>query len=237
MSRIVPRVVKPSRMSAGSISCRPNAHVVYSVNSPVRRISSLVPRWPQGEFSSLFRLLDDYGNHAMHRGVDRSGGFSSFSPSFDVRETEEAYHLEGETPGFTQENIEIEFTDPQTLLIKGRMERKSSSGSPAIEAAVNSADSSTETIEQPTSTTESNADSATTASPPTPAESAADAPVKADRDGYYWVTERSYGKFSRTFGFPSKVDQDAVKATLKDGILSIVVPKSATPAAKRILIE
>jgi len=174
----------------------------------------------------------------MHRGVGRSGGFSSsFSPSFDVRETEEAYHLEGETPGLTQENIEIEFTDPQTLLIKGRMERKSSSGSPPTEAAANSTDSSTETSEQPASTTESNADGAATASPPTPAESTADAPVKADHDGHYWVTERSYGEFSRTFGFPSKVDQDVVKATLKDGILSIVVPKSATPAAKRILIE
>ncbi|KAI5289691.1 hypothetical protein KEM52_000693 [Ascosphaera acerosa] len=41
----------------------------------------------------------------------------------------------------------------------------------------------------------------------------------------YWVTERTTGAFHRTFNFPSRVDQDRVTATLRDGLLSIYVPK------------
>ena len=41
----------------------------------------------------------------------------------------------------------------------------------------------------------------------------------------YWVSERSVGEFSRSFSFPVRVDQDAVHASMKNGILSIVVPK------------
>jgi len=40
----------------------------------------------------------------------------------------------------------------------------------------------------------------------------------------YWISERATGSFSRQFSFPQPVDSDAVKASLKNGILSIVVP-------------
>ena len=33
------------------------------------------------------------------------------------------------------------------------------------------------------------------------------------------------GEFSRTFGFPGSIDQDAVTASFEDGILSIAMPK------------
>jgi HSP20 family molecular chaperone IbpA len=42
----------------------------------------------------------------------------------------------------------------------------------------------------------------------------------------YWPTERSMGEFSRNFNFPVLVDQDGVTANLKDGILSVLVPKA-----------
>ena len=42
----------------------------------------------------------------------------------------------------------------------------------------------------------------------------------------YWYSERSVGEFARTFGFPTPIDQDKVKASLKDGVLHVVVPKT-----------
>lgn len=42
---------------------------------------------------------------------------------------------------------------------------------------------------------------------------------------HYWVSERSTGSFQRTFKFSSKIDQDNVTAGLKNGVLSLRVPK------------
>ena len=53
----------------------------------------------------------------------------------------------------------------------------------------------------------------------------------------YWVSERSVGEFHRSFTFPGKVDQEAVKASLKNGILSVVVPKSTVKEARKIEIS
>ncbi|KAI5803442.1 heat shock protein 30 [Peziza echinospora] len=48
----------------------------------------------------------------------------SFSPKFDVFETSKDYVLEGELPGLQdKKKIEIEFSDPQTLVIRGRIEK------------------------------------------------------------------------------------------------------------------
>ena len=53
----------------------------------------------------------------------------------------------------------------------------------------------------------------------------------------YWVSERSVGEFHRAFSFPSRVNQDEVKASLKNGILSVVIPKAPTYQAKRINVD
>lgn len=52
----------------------------------------------------------------------------------------------------------------------------------------------------------------------------------------YWVHERATGRFERGFRFPSLVDRDNVKANLKDGVLSIVVPK-VERKERRIVVE
>merc|ERR1712063_171386 len=53
----------------------------------------------------------------------------------------------------------------------------------------------------------------------------------------HWIAERYTGSFTRPFKFPSKVDQEAVKASLKDGILAITLPFARKPESKRIQIE
>ena len=52
---------------------------------------------------------------------------STFTPRFDVRETANAYVLHGDLAGLQRDNVRVEFADPQTLVIRGRVERVSES--------------------------------------------------------------------------------------------------------------
>ncbi len=53
----------------------------------------------------------------------------------------------------------------------------------------------------------------------------------------YHVIERSYGEFSRSLRLPAKVDVDRVKASYKNGVLEIVMPKAEPVQTKKIKIE
>jgi HSP20 family protein len=50
----------------------------------------------------------------------------------------------------------------------------------------------------------------------------------------YHQVERGHGEFSRTFRLPVDVDASGIAAELKDGVLTIVVPKAAGPGPRRI---
>jgi HSP20 family protein len=52
----------------------------------------------------------------------------------------------------------------------------------------------------------------------------------------YHRVERTSGKFSRSFYLPQTVQTDAIKATYRDGILEIHVPKAEEAKAKQIAI-
>ncbi|POS85271.1 hypothetical protein EPUL_003725 [Erysiphe pulchra] len=60
---------------------------------------------------------------------------------------------------------------------------------------------------------------------------------KQETESTFWVMERNVGEFSRSFGFPVPVDQDGVKASLKNGILSVIVPKAKKQESRRITIQ
>lgn len=53
----------------------------------------------------------------------------------------------------------------------------------------------------------------------------------------YYAVERSYGSFSRTFTLPAGCDLDHVKAELKEGVLTLVVPKKEATQPKRISLK
>jgi len=50
----------------------------------------------------------------------------------------------------------------------------------------------------------------------------------------YHRVERGHGSFSRGFSLPEPIDVDGVTADLKDGILTVTIPKSRDRAARRI---
>ncbi|KAL9044752.1 MAG: hypothetical protein Q9214_002128, partial [Letrouitia sp. 1 TL-2023] len=86
-----------------------------------RAMSTLFPQFPTPALSPFFRDLD---------ALFPSEGFFArppqsrpFTPRFDVREVGSAYELQGELPGIKQEDIEIQFIDANTLVIKGKTER------------------------------------------------------------------------------------------------------------------
>ena len=49
--------------------------------------------------------------------------------------------------------------------------------------------------------------------------------------------ERSYGTFRRTFAIPRMIDQEKIKASYKDGVLRIVLPKKEHVYPKQITVE
>ena len=53
----------------------------------------------------------------------------------------------------------------------------------------------------------------------------------------YYYAERSYGSFSRTLNLPTKVQPDKVKASFKNGILEVHLPKAEEAKPKEVKIE
>jgi HSP20 family protein len=47
--------------------------------------------------------------------------------------------------------------------------------------------------------------------------------------GHYHQVERGHGSFQRTFEFADAVNQTGIAADLRDGVLTVILPKSAAP--------
>lgn len=56
-------------------------------------------------------------------------------------------------------------------------------------------------------------------------------------DGHYSRVERVSGKFVRTFTLPDNVQTDAIKASFKDGVLELSIPKIAKQEPRRIEVQ
>jgi HSP20 family protein len=51
------------------------------------------------------------------------------------------------------------------------------------------------------------------------------------------VVERTYGAFSRMMRLPASVAADKIKATFKNGVLSVILPKTEEAQQKAISIS
>lgn len=53
----------------------------------------------------------------------------------------------------------------------------------------------------------------------------------------YFMVERSYGSFSRTFTLPTSADVEKIKADLSNGVLTIELPKRAESQPRKIALN
>ncbi len=105
-----------------------------------------------------------------------------FSPSFEVRETNEAIEIRADLPGMQESDIDVSISGNR-LTISGQREHE-----------------------------------------------------KKDERANYYVVERSFGKFRRTFGLPDGMDTDKVAAHLDAGVLTLKVPKIPKSETKKVVI-
>jgi len=61
--------------------------------------------------------------------------------------------------------------------------------------------------------------------------------LKENPEESYIQIERSYGTFRRTFAIPRMIDQEKIKASYKDGVLRIVLPKKEHIYPQQISVE
>ena len=59
---------------------------------------------------------------------------------------------------------------------------------------------------------------------------------KEDKGDTFYTYERSYGSFSRSFTLPDAVNASGIRADLRDGVLSVVLPKTPESMPKKIPI-
>lgn len=191
-------------------------------------------------FQPLFRMLDDFDRYSRVGGGEHSARshLKTFSPKWDLVETKTAFELHGELPGIEQKDVDIEFSDSHTLTIKGRTEHSYSSGTPPAgfvedapaQGAIEGSNGHKATVEDADEGAEGSTQITKQEQPKNPKQ-------PKEPETKYWVSERSVGTFSRSFTFPDLVDHNGVKASMKNGVLSIHVPKAKKPEARKITIS
>ena len=131
-----------------------------------------------------FRLMRDFLRWDPYRDnqtVPEQGAY--FLPSFDVKETAEAYLFTADMPGIRDEDLDIDLTGNR-LTVKGHRESQ----------------------------------------------------IKSEGETFHLV-ERASGTFTRSFTLPEEVDANEVKADLKQGVLTLTIPKRPESKPQKIRIK
>jgi len=118
------------------------------------------------------------------RGATTEATVVDFSPSVNIRETEETYNIEMELPAVQKEAVDIQ-VDGDILTISGEKKLREE--------------------------------------------------IKEEE---YRKVESNYGRFSRAFTLPKRVDTSKIEATFELGVLEVSIPKKALiDTSKRIEIK
>ena len=130
-----------------------------------------------------FRLMRDFLRWDPLRDYDLGAPAAAFMPSFDVKESPDAYQLKADLPGILEADLEISL-ESNRLTVAGKREAETA------------------------------------------------------KDGERWhLAERSNGSFSRTFTLPEDVDSEKVVAELRNGVLTLMVPKRPEVRPKKISVS
>lgn len=60
---------------------------------------------------------------------------------------------------------------------------------------------------------------------------------KEVKEENYLRVERAYGAFQRVFSLPTDIHPDKIRATFKDGVLEVSIPKAEAAKPKHIKVE
>lgn len=217
---------------------------------------------PAFDVDAVLRLLDD-GEILKGQSLGPSNQYGSTSSrKFDVKDCKNIYELRAELPGLEQKDIDIEFLDAKTLVIKGSLanievtkpnedednegpagsDGLAESGGPAAieDKSDNKSDSSSSSVSAASSSNQTTVEDWSEEEPEILKKGKGYHTIvkhNEESSSKYLIRECSTGKFKRTFTFPHKVDRSGVKASLKNGILTIVVPKQMKKGSERKKVE
>jgi HSP20 family protein len=115
-------------------------------------------------------------------GAEATWGQGMWAPPVDIYETDDAFMLKAELPGFTRDDVSIEVQENR-LIIRGERKHETEA-----------------------------------------------------KEEQYHRRERAYGRFERAFWLPATVDTEQIRASFKDGVLELRLPKSEKAKPKQIPI-
>jgi HSP20 family molecular chaperone IbpA len=204
--------------------------------APFRRAHFLRPR-SHDPFTSLFERDPFFAGIAPILNNELASFQRYNFPRVDIKEGPKAYRLEAELPGFRKSDLSIEFLDPRTLRIAGKRHVNRSATS-ETETGNQAVDESPNTVDAKAPESAESVEPATSDKAVTEAQSKEVEAFEVADD--YQVVESDRDQeitFSRQWRLPESVDQDAVKASLDHGILSVVLPKLKAEAARKVVID
>jgi HSP20 family protein len=108
---------------------------------------------------------------------------ATFAPTFEIKETKDAYLFKADVPGIKEHDLEVTVTGNR-LTVSGKREAE-----------------------------------------------------KEDQGDTFYTYERSYGQFTRAFTLPEGADMERLNADLKDGVLTLTLPKKPEVQAKKIAVK
>ena len=130
-----------------------------------------------------FRLMRDFLRWDPLWDYDSGSPSMAFMPSFDVKETPDAYQFKADLPGILEAEMEISLEGTR-LTVAGKREEE----------------------------------------------------VLKDGERIH-LAERSHGQFSRTFTLPEDVEGEKVVAELRNGVLTLMVPKRPEVRPRKINVS
>jgi HSP20 family protein len=204
---------------------------MYRALAPFRKAHFLRPRGTSS-FTDLFERDPFFAGIAPMLNAEFSPLRYNY-PRVNIKESPTAYNLEAEIPGFRRENLSIEFLDSRTLRISGKRGGKAA---PAVEETEGEYAAS-EKVADPVASEEAVLTESAKNDTEIP-ESASKDVAQAEEEYQVVETERNEEfSFTRQWWLPEVVDQEAVRASLDHGILSVTLPKLRAEAARKIIID
>jgi HSP20 family molecular chaperone IbpA len=202
--------------------------------------------------SNLFDLYEPirHFNRALHGGVDSRPFISSdwpqlrrnhsdesiYTPDFDLRETSDAYFLDGEFPGIQGRGaIHLQWMDGRTMRVQGtvhKLDIKTEWGVTSVEERNEvfgpngvgqreemHGDQGDQGVQGASNGL--NASSDGKAAPAT----APNLALASATTARIWLNQRRAGLYIRNFSFPVPVNTEGIQVRLSQGLLRIFVPK------------